>query len=97
MIGMSFVSFIILLVISIGVSAILHYLLKYYARPGFASFIGKVVFGWFGAWMGSPVFGYWFKGVNFEEVYIIPAILGSSALLVIMIDLAKSLKGSIPE
>jgi len=97
MIGMSFVSFIILLVISIVVSAVLHYVLKYYARPGFASFIAKVIFGWFGAWMGSPVFGYWIKGVNYEEVYIIPAILGSSALLVIMIDLAKSLKGALPE
>jgi uncharacterized membrane protein YeaQ/YmgE (transglycosylase-associated protein family) len=97
MIGMGFISFITLLVISIVVSAVLHYVFKYYARPGFASFISKVVFGWFGAWLGSPVFGYWFEGLKYEQVYIIPAILGCSALLVILIDIVKSIKAALPE
>ena len=95
MIGMSFISFIILLVISIVVSAVLHFLFRYYVRPGINSFISKVIFGWIGAWLGSPVFGYWFGGVNYEGVYIIPAILGSLALLIIMIDLTKSFKESV--
>jgi len=97
MIGMNFVSFIILLVISIVVSAVLHYVFKYYARPSFASFASKIIFGWFGAWLGSPVFGYWFEEVRYEQVYIIPAILGSSALLLILIDIVKSIKGALPE
>lgn len=94
MIGMDFVSFIILLVISIVVSAVLHFVLKYYTRPGIYSFISKVIFGWIGAWLGSPVFGHWFEGWNYEGVYIIPAVLGSLALLVTTIDIVKSFKGA---
>jgi len=92
MFGMDFVSFIILLAISIVVSAALHYGFKYYVKPGSQSFIAKVIFGWIGAWLGSPVFGNWFDGANYEGVYYIPAILGSIAFLIIMIDLTRSLK-----
>jgi len=97
MIGMNFVSFIILLVISIVVSAVLHFVFKYYVRPGWNSFISKVIFGWIGAWLGSPVFGYWFEGVKYEEVYIIPAILGSLAFLILTIDFVKSVKATSKE
>ncbi|KPK81213.1 MAG: hypothetical protein AMS25_07340 [Gemmatimonas sp. SM23_52] len=93
MMGIDFVSFLILLVISVVVSFILHYVLKFYVVPGLASFFGKVIIGWFGAWLGSPVFGYWFAGVQYEQIYIIPAILGSAALLVIAVDLVKTFKG----
>ena len=57
MLGMDFVSFLILLVISIVVCAILHYGCKYYVTAGPWSFCSKVVVGWVGAWLGSPVFG----------------------------------------
>ena len=92
MIGMNFISFLILLVISIVVSAVLHFVFMYYVRPGWNSFISKVIFGWIGAWLGTPVFGYWFECVKYEEVYIIPAILGSLAFLIISIDFVKSVK-----
>lgn len=88
MIGMDFVSFLILLIISVVVSAILHYGLKYYVRPTFDSFITKVILGWLGAWVGSPVLGYWFSSLAYENVYIIPAILGCLAVLVLMGDMA---------
>ena len=94
MFGMSFISFLILLVISVVVSAILHYLLKYHVRSGINSFISKVIFGWIGAWLGSPVFGYWFEGAKYENVYFIPAILGSFAVLIMMVDLVKSIKSA---
>ena len=94
MIGMNFISFLILLVISIVVSAILHYGLKLYVRPGFVSFVSKVIFGWVGAWLGSSVFGYWFAGWVYEKIYIIPAILGSFALLILMVDLVLTIKSS---
>ncbi len=97
MIGMNFVSFIILLVISIVVSAVLHFVFKYYVRPGWYSFISKVIFGWIGAWLGSPVFGYWIEGVNYEKVYIIPAILGSLAFLILAIDFIKSVQAASKE
>jgi uncharacterized membrane protein YeaQ/YmgE (transglycosylase-associated protein family) len=90
MIGMDFISFLILLVISVVVSAVLHYVVKFYIRPGLVSFFSKVIFGWIGAWLGTPVFGKWFSGVCYENVFIIPAILGSLAIMVIMVDLVKT-------
>jgi len=90
MIGMDFVSFLVLLVISVVVSAVLHFGLKYYVTPGWGSFFGKVVLGWFGAWIGSPVFGHWFEGLNYKDVYIIPAILGSLAILIFAVDMTKT-------
>ena len=90
MIGMDFISFLILLVISLVVAAILHFGLKYYIIPGPSSYLSKVVVGWLGAWLGSPVFGYWWQGLNYKEVYIVPAILGAFALLVLVIDVVKT-------
>jgi len=97
MIGMNFFSFLILLGISIVVSAVLHYGLKFYIRPGIVSFISKVIFGWIGAWLGSPVFGNWFGGLVYQNIYIIPAILGSLALLIIMVDLVLTFKRATAE
>ena len=97
MIGINFISFLILLVISIVVSAVLHYGLKIYIRSGYVSFVSKVIFGWIGAWLGSPVFGYWIGGLVYEKIYIIPAILGSCALLIIMVDLVLTVKSASAE
>ena len=97
MIGMHFTSFLILLIISVGVSGILHYGLKYYVTPGFWSFCSKVVLGWIGAWLGSPVLGYWphrFPFLQFEDIWLIPAILGSLGVLVVAVDLAKMARGT---
>ena len=92
MIGMDFIGFLILLVISIVVAVILHYLCKFYIRPGLVSFLSKVVFGWIGAWLGTPVFGRWFTGLNYDDIFIIPAILGALAIMVVMVDLVKTAK-----
>jgi uncharacterized membrane protein YeaQ/YmgE (transglycosylase-associated protein family) len=92
MIGMDFISFLILLVISVAISAILHYGFDYYVTPGLWSFCSKIIVGWIGAWLGSPVFGYWphrFPLLNYGDIWIIPAILGSAALLLVAVDLAK--------
>ena len=97
MIGMDFISFLILLVISVVVSGVLHFGLSYYVVPGLTSYFGKVVVGWIGAWLGSPVLGHWFEGLNRGEVYYIPAILGSLALVVLAVDLVKTLGGSAEE
>jgi uncharacterized membrane protein YeaQ/YmgE (transglycosylase-associated protein family) len=97
MIGMNFISFLILLVISVAVSAILHYGLNYYVTPGVWSFCSKLVVGWIGAWLGSPVFGYWpheFPLLGYGNVWFIPAILGSLAALVLAIDLVKMRRGA---
>ena len=90
MFGLGFMSFFILLVISVVVSAVMHYGFKFYVRPGLVSFFSKVIIGWIGAWLGSPIFGHWWEGVNYEDVYIIPAILGSLAILILAVDLVKT-------
>lgn len=90
-IGMDFASFLILLVISALVAAVFHYGLKYYVVPGLSSYLGKVALGWIGAWLGSPVLGHWWEGLNRGPVYYIPAILGSAGALLIAIDLVKTL------
>jgi len=77
MIGMSFISFMELLGISVVVALVLHYLLKYRNIAGFEGFLGKVIIGWLGAWLGSPVFGHWPANLSFADVYPIPALLGS--------------------
>jgi uncharacterized membrane protein YeaQ/YmgE (transglycosylase-associated protein family) len=92
MIGMDFISFLILLIISVVASAILHYGLKFYVTPGFESFCFKVVVGWVGAWLGSPVFGYWphkFPFLHYQNIWFIPAILGSLAVLALAVDFDK--------
>jgi uncharacterized membrane protein YeaQ/YmgE (transglycosylase-associated protein family) len=90
MIGIDFISFIILLIISIVVSGVLHFVFKFYIIPGWWSYASKALIGWVGAWLGSPVFGYWWPGLNYKEVYIIPAILGSLASVVFVVDLIKT-------
>ena len=91
MIGMDFISFLILLVIAVIVAAILHYVLKFYVVSGTRSFLAKIVLGWLGAWLGSPVLGHWWCGLNYKEVYFVPAILGAMALLMLAIDAVKTI------
>lgn len=92
MIGMDFSSFLTLLIIAVVVAGIAHYSMKYYVVSGFGSFLSKVVVAWLGAWLGSPVFGHWFGSVMYGSVYIIPAILGAIATVVLAVDMAKTFK-----
>ncbi len=94
MIGMDLRSFLMLLLISVAVSAVLHYVFKFYVRAGTGSFLSKVIIGWIGAWLGSPVFGHWPEGLGYGAVYYVPAILGSFALLVLVVDIVKSTYGA---
>ncbi len=88
MFGMDFTSFLILLIIGAAASAGLHFGLKFYVVPGLTSYFSKVVIGWIGAWLGSPIIGHW--GPAQGEVYYIPAILGSLAALVVVVDVIKT-------
>lgn len=90
MIGMGFTSFLVLLVISVVVSLVLHFGLDYYIRTGWDSIASKVIVGWLGAWLGSPVFGHWFETLHYEDIYYVPAALGSLSLLVLVIDVVQS-------
>jgi uncharacterized membrane protein YeaQ/YmgE (transglycosylase-associated protein family) len=72
------------------VSVVLHYGLKYYVTPGLNSFFSKIIISWIGAWVGSPVFGHWWDGLNYGQLYFIPAILGSLAALVLAVEFVKT-------
>ena len=91
MIGMDFACFVVLLAISIVVAAGLHYGLKLYVVPGVRSFLVKVILGWLGAWLGSPVLGHWWEGLKYQDIYLVPAILGSLAALVLAVDCVQTL------
>ena len=82
-----FIGFVVLLVISVVVSGVLHYSLKFYATPGTTSFLSKVVLGYIGGWLAGPVLGKWFFA--FGGVDVIAAIVGTAAILVFAIDMAK--------
>ncbi len=97
MIGMDFISFLTLLVISLAVSGILHYGLDYYVTPGHWSFCSKVVVGWLGAWLGSPVLGHWphrIPNLAHGDIYYVPAILGAAALIIVAVDLGQMASGA---
>lgn len=87
---MDFTTFLVLLIISAIVSAVMHYGLHYYVIPGLDSFISKIVIGWVGAFLGIRMLGHWWEGLNYGDVYFVPALLGSAAVLVLAVDLVKS-------
>jgi len=78
MIGMSFLACVILIIISIVISAILFYVLKKRIGRGIQGFIAEIFVGWVGAWLGWIWGHWWFK---FWDVYIVPAIIGSVATI----------------
>ena len=45
--------------------------------------------GWFGAWLGTPIFGRWFPGMEVNGIYIIPAIIGAFAILIVAVDIVR--------
>jgi hypothetical protein len=50
-----------------------------------------------GAWIGSPVFGHWPRGIlylQYEEIYVIPAILGAAAIIIVAVDLGHMAFGA---
>ncbi len=91
MIGMSFISFAALLGISLIAALVLHYLVKYRTVEGFEGFLGKVIVGWLGAWLGSPVLGHWPVNLSFADIYPIPVFLGALSTVFSVVLLFKSL------
>jgi uncharacterized membrane protein YeaQ/YmgE (transglycosylase-associated protein family) len=77
MIGMGFGAFLVIFIGGLIAAAVVHYVARYRFLEGFDGFLGKLVAGWFGAWLGSPVFGHWFGHFEIAGVYIIPALLGA--------------------
>lgn len=89
MIGMSFLSFLILLGIGVIVAAVFHYGLRYRFLDSVDAVFAKVALGWLGAWLGSPVLGHW--SFKLENVYLVPAVLGSATAVMLNLVAWKAL------
>ena len=85
----AFISFVILLVISVIVAAILQIGLKR-GRQGPWPFVFKVIVGYYGAWWGTTVYGQWWENLNYGDIYYIPAVLGACSLVVFGVGLATA-------
>jgi uncharacterized membrane protein YeaQ/YmgE (transglycosylase-associated protein family) len=77
LIGMGFLSFLILLILSAFAAALLHWGVRYRFFNGPDGFIGKWIVAWICGWLGPAVFGHWFGPVMLWNVYIIPGLIGA--------------------
>ena len=89
MLGMSLLSFLTLTLISAVVAVAYHNVIRYRFLEGNDALIGKLIIGWFGSWLGSPVLGHWLWKI--ENVYIVPAILGAIAAIHLFVLTGKAL------
>ncbi len=89
MLGMSLLSFLIVTLIGAVVAVAYHYVIRYRFLEGHDAVFGKLIVGWFGAWLGSPVFGHWLWKI--ENVYVVPAILGAMATVHLTVLMGKVL------
>ena len=79
LIGMSFPSFLVLLILSAIAAAIVHWGFRYRLFNGIDGFVGQWIVAWLGAWLGPAVLGHWFDSAMVSNIYIIPALIGSLA------------------
>ncbi len=79
LIGMSFPSFLVLLILSGFAAAVVHWAVRYRLFKGFDGFIAQWIVAWLGAWLGPAVLGHWFASVMVANIYILPALLGAFA------------------
>ena len=88
---MTLMSFVVLLAISILVSVVLHYGLKVRIRSDATSFVATTVWAYVGAWLSMSMLGTWLPEIGYGGVAIIPAVLGSAAIIVVAVDFVKTL------
>ena len=77
LIGMSFPSFLVLLILSAIAAAVVHWGFRYRLFQGFDGFIGQWIVAWLGAWLGPAALGHWFDSAMVANIYVIPALLGA--------------------
>ncbi len=79
LIGMSFASFVVLLVLSAVAAAIVHWGLRYRLFNGMDGYSGQWMVAWVGAWLGPSVLGHWFGSAMVCGIFVVPALLGGIA------------------
>lgn len=93
MIGMGFGAFITLFVISAIWSAIVHGA-NYKVLKGFEGYFAKLIVGWIGGWVGSPVLGYWGPKIGGTNMFLVPALLGSVAAIFFCVATLRALSAT---
>jgi len=79
LIGMPFLSFLVLLILSAIAAALLHWVFRYRLLSGIDGFLGQWLVAWLGAWLGPTVLGHWFDSFILGNIYILPALVGAIA------------------
>ena len=79
LVGMSFPSFLVLLVLSAIAAAAIHWVFRYQLFKGIDGFLGQWIVAWLGAWLGPAVLGHWFDSAMVSHIYLVPALLGAFA------------------
>jgi uncharacterized membrane protein YeaQ/YmgE (transglycosylase-associated protein family) len=79
LIGMPFLSFLVLLILSAIAAAILHWGFRYRLFNKIDGFIGQWMVAWLGAWLGPAVLGHWFDSAMLAGIYTLPALIGAFA------------------
>ncbi len=79
LIGMPFLSFLVLLILSAIAAAVFHWGFRYRLFEGIDGFIGQWMVAWLGAWLGPAVLGHWFGSAMLWNIYVIPALIGAFA------------------
>ena len=90
MIGMSFLSFLLLLRIGVIVAVVLHYGVRPRSLEGLDAVFAKTAVAWPGAWLGSPLPGH--GSCRFQNVYLVPAVPGFLAAVLPNVVAWKSLE-----
>jgi uncharacterized membrane protein YeaQ/YmgE (transglycosylase-associated protein family) len=89
MIGMTFASFVALLVIGAVCALFLDGIL----RPRFLGkgqdYLCQLIVGWLGAWIGSAVVGHWGGMIPTTNIYLLPGIVSSLAAIYLLIELVR--------
>jgi uncharacterized membrane protein YeaQ/YmgE (transglycosylase-associated protein family) len=98
MIGMSFASFVTLLILGFIAAIVIHSLIRYRMLEGIDGFLMMWVAGWVGGWLGSPVLGHWWFQI--QNIYVIPALVGAfvgafSAVAMVKAS-ARAAAGAVP-
>lgn len=83
MIGIDFLSFLVLFGISVVVVAAKIVISLTGTRRDPLEVSADLTVAWLGGWLGSPVFGFWFPELRYQEVFIVPALLGAAAAVVL--------------
>jgi hypothetical protein len=79
LIGMSFPSFLVLLIVSGIAAGIVRWGFRYQLFRGIDGFLGQWIVAWLGAWLAPAVLGHWFDSAMVSNIYVIPALVGGFA------------------